>query len=120
LRSGESIDQAIDALKRLPVSGYLVNCCAPESITTVMPKLKASKVDWVGGYANTFAPIPEDWNLDGEKETDGLLTLRSDLDPDSYCNYAAEWLVAGASVVGGCCGTRPAHIARMRTLIDAR
>ena len=119
LRSGESIYQAINALKSLPVSGYLVNCCAPESITKVMPKLKASKVDWIGGYANTFAPIPEDWNLDGDKETDGLLTLRSDLDPDSYGTHAANWLAAGANVVGGCCGTRPAHIAKIRALIDA-
>jgi S-methylmethionine-dependent homocysteine/selenocysteine methylase len=119
LRSGESIDQAIDAVKGLPVNGYLANCCAPESITKVIPRLKKSGARWIGGYANTFAPIPPDWILDGEKETDGLLTLRSDLDPDSYCAHAADWLAAGASVVGGCCGTRPAHIAKIRTLIDA-
>ncbi len=119
LRSGETIEQAIDALKNLPVSGYLANCCAPESITMAMPRLKASRAEWIGGYANTFAPIPEDWNLDGEKETDGLLTLRSDLDPESYCTHAVKWLAAGATVVGGCCGTRPAHVARMRALIDA-
>jgi S-methylmethionine-dependent homocysteine/selenocysteine methylase len=118
LRNGESIDQAIDAVKGLPVTGYLANCCAPESISRVMPQLKKSKAEWIGGYANTFAPIPQDWALDGEKETDGLLTLRSDLDPDRYCNHAADWLAAGATVIGGCCGTRPAHILRLRNLID--
>ena len=65
---------------------------------------------------NTFQPIPEDWNLAGDKQTDGALDLRSDLDPASYADYVGRWLQAGANVVGGCCGTRPAHIAKIRDL----
>jgi len=117
LRSGESVDAAVAALAGLPVNGCLVNCCAPESITRAMPRLAASGMPWIGGYANTFAPIPQDWTLDGDKETDGLLDLREDLDPQRYAAHAADWLAAGATVVGGCCGTRPAHIARIRTLM---
>ena len=45
---------------------------------------------------------------------------RSDLDPESYAAYVADWLANGATVVGGCCGTRPAHIARLRTLLDGK
>jgi S-methylmethionine-dependent homocysteine/selenocysteine methylase len=75
-------------------------------------------VPWIGGYANTFTPVPPDWTLDGDNPTDGLLGLREDLDPERYAGHAAEWLAAGATVVGGCCGTRPAHIARMRPLLD--
>jgi S-methylmethionine-dependent homocysteine/selenocysteine methylase len=118
LRSGESIADAVASLQDLPVSGFLVNCCAPESITSAIPRLAESGAEWIGGYANTFAPIPKDWTLDGKKETDGLLNLRSDLDPDSYCAHVADWLAAGATVVGGCCGTRPSHTAKMRSLID--
>lgn len=117
LRSGETVGRAIAALKDLPVSGFLVNCCAPESITRVMPSLAAQGAERVGGYANTFAPIPEDWTLDGDKDTDGLLALRTDLGPEAYAAHVADWLAAGATVVGGCCGTRPAHIAGMRALI---
>ena len=48
----------------------------------------------------------------------GGLDLRTDLDPQSYAEHAADWLSAGATVVGGCCGTRPSHIAALRALID--
>jgi S-methylmethionine-dependent homocysteine/selenocysteine methylase len=82
-----------------------------------MPSLAATGTEWVGGYANTFAPIPNDWELDGEKETDGLLPLRSDLEPESYAVHAARWIKTGATVVGGCCGTRPAHIAKIHAAI---
>jgi S-methylmethionine-dependent homocysteine/selenocysteine methylase len=118
LRSGESIDAAAAALEGLPVSGCLANCCAPESITRAMRRLVPLGVPWIGGYANTFTPVPPDWTLDGDNPTDGLLGLREDLDPERYAGHAAEWLAAGATVVGGCCGTRPAHIARMRPLLD--
>ncbi len=118
LRSRESIAEAVAALEGLPVSGFLANCCAPESITKAMPHLVAAGGKWIGGYANTFTPIPHDWSLDGEEDTDGLLTLREDLKPDRYAAHVTNWLSAGATVVGGCCGTRPAHIEKMRALID--
>ena len=117
LRSGETIGQAVAALSDLPVSGYLANCCAPESITKALPQLLETGISHFGGYANTFQPIPEDWKLDGNKQSDGFLDLRSDLDPDSYGEYVSHWLQAGATVVGGCCGTGPAHIARIKKLI---
>ncbi len=118
LRSGESIADAVQALQNLPVHGLLVNCCAPESVTRAMPCLVETDMEWIGGYANTFTPIPEDWELDGEKETDGSLTLRSDLDPEGYAAHVTEWFKTGATVVGGCCGTRPSHIAKIRSIID--
>ncbi len=80
--------------------------------------LAESGARWIGGYANSFEPIPVDWTLDGDGETDGLLSLRADLDPASYVLHCADWLKAGATVIGGCCGTRPAHIKKMRGLIN--
>ncbi|MBT4090709.1 MAG: homocysteine S-methyltransferase family protein [Deltaproteobacteria bacterium] len=117
LRSGETIAEAAAALKDLPISGALVNCCSPESITMAMPALTSTGFDFVGGYANTFQSIPESWTLDGGDETDGIIDLRADLDPMEYRQHAADWLKAGATVVGGCCGTRPAHIAEIHNLI---
>ena len=116
LRSDETISLAAEFLSDLPVTGYLVNCCAPESITKALPQLVATGADYVGGYANTFQPIPEDWNLGGDKPTDGALDLRTDLDAESFAEHVGRWLQEGANVVGGCCGTRPAHIAKIREL----
>ncbi|MGI9254418.1 MAG: homocysteine S-methyltransferase family protein [Thermomicrobiales bacterium] len=113
LRSGETIAAAAAALEAegLPVAGILANCCAPESITAAMPALLATGKPYVGGYANTFAPVPETWTLDAEDPDARVLALREDLDPEEYLAQARQWWEAGATVVGGCCGTRPAHIA---------
>jgi len=58
-----------------------------------------------GGYANAFTNIPKDWLLGGNKETDGRLTIREDITPSRYADFAEEWLDLGANLVGGCCGT---------------
>jgi len=120
LRSGETLEDALKALAGLPVSGVLANCCAPESITRAVPWLAHAGLVYVGGYANTFQPIPEDWDLTGDKKSDGSLGLRTDLDPERYAAHAEDWLEAGATVIGGCCGTRPAHIARLKQLIASK
>ncbi len=116
LRSGETVSQAASTLAELPVSALLVNCCAPESITAAMPHLVALGIYPVGGYANTFQPVPEDWTLAGEGEHDGLLPLRNDLDPENYAGHVQQWVEAGARIIGGCCGTIPAHIAKLHAL----
>lgn len=118
LRSREPITGAVKAIRSLPVSGVLANCCSPESITRSLPDLADSGYDFVGGYANTFTSIPENWTLDGDKSTDGLLDLRKDLSPDAYGSHALTWLENGATVIGGCCGTGPEHIKELRRIID--
>ena len=113
LRSGETITEAVGALDGLPIAGFLANCCAPEAITAALPELKATGVSYVGGYANTFTPVPETWTLDGSEPSDGAIDLRTDLEPGAYLGHVLAWWKAGATVVGGCCGTRPAHIAEI-------
>ncbi|MFQ5786259.1 MAG: homocysteine S-methyltransferase family protein [Alphaproteobacteria bacterium] len=117
LRSGETVAEAAAAIAHLPVSAFLANCCAPESITAAMPALAALGRGPAGGYANTFRPVPEDWTLDGDKPSDGISPLRDDLDPEAYAGHALAWLDAGARLIGGCCGTGPEHIARLKALI---
>ncbi len=106
LRSGESIAEAKAALDGIPVSGFLANCCMPELIDAGMTELVATGADYVGGYANTFYPTPDGWTI----EDANLERIRTDLDPPAYLGFVESWLANGATVVGGCCGTRPAHI----------
>jgi homocysteine S-methyltransferase len=40
-------------------------------------------------------------------------------DPEYFAEYAVSFRSAGASIVGGCCGTTPQHIAAMRRALDA-
>ncbi len=39
--------------------------------------------------------------------------------PSYFGEYAAAFVAAGARIVGGCCGTTPAHVAAMRAVLDA-
>ena len=41
-------------------------------------------------------------------------------DTEAYAAHVAGWLDGGASLVGGCCGIGPAHITRLRQLIEMR
>lgn len=113
LRSGEPIAEAVAALEGVPVTGFLANCCMPELIDAGMPELVRIGSSHVGGYANTFLPTPEDWTL----EENDLHNLREDLDPPAYLGFVESWLAQGATVVGGCCGTRPAHIRAIAELL---
>lgn len=118
LRSEETIADAFAAIADLPVCGHLANCCPPESIESVMAALAQMPGDYCGGYANTFMPIPSEWTLDGGGESDGLLAVRDDLDADAYAGLAARWLPLGANVIGGCCGTSPQYIARLKQMLE--
>ena len=37
---------------------------------------------------------------------------------DPVSDVPRRWLEAGATIVGGCCGTGPGHIAALRALVD--
>jgi len=40
--------------------------------------------------------------------------------PEDYAALARNWLAIGARIVGGCCGTTPAHTAALRRMLDFR
>ena len=39
--------------------------------------------------------------------------------PDVYAGQAAALPALGVGIIGGCCGTTPAHIAALRRMLDA-
>lgn len=38
--------------------------------------------------------------------------------PERYAAYARTWIEASATLVGGCCGTSPAHVAAIAAMLD--
>ena len=127
LRSNETVTEAAAAIAHLPIAGFLVNCCSPESVSAAMPALARIGRGKFGGYANTFLPVPENWGAYGGRKLDPsnweeyggtALPLRDDLDPPSFAAFAEPWLRQGASLLGGCCGAGPGHIARLRQVLD--
>lgn len=58
--------------------------------------------------AKPIAILP---NAGFPKDVDGRQFYLAD--PDYFAEYALRFVDAGADVIGGCCGTTPAHIAKM-------
>ncbi len=115
LRGGETLTDVIAPLREYAPAALLVNCCRPDSVLAALPTLQASGIPY-GGYANGFVEIPAAWD-----ERGGVMQLetRADLSPEAYAADVKRWIDGGATVVGGCCETGPAHIARLRQLIDS-
>jgi homocysteine S-methyltransferase len=56
-----------------------------------------------GAHPLSLPPSPTAADYDAA----GLIT------PQAYLRHAEAWVEAGATVVGGCCGVGPAHIAAL-------
>lgn len=109
LMSGESLADAVAALRPYPVTMIFANCAAPAVISSALAQLRDLTDIPRGGYANV-GQVDDSvgWNPAG--------ALRG----DAYAEAAAQWLDLGARVIGGCCGTHPEHTQALRRLVDDR
>lgn len=107
LLSGESITDAVDAVRSLGPVALMLNCIPADAAEPMLRELlTAAKGLPCGVYANVGRPDPEQ----GWVNTDAV-------DPKAYARHAAAWIDAGARLIGGCCGTTPAHVREMARLI---
>jgi S-methylmethionine-dependent homocysteine/selenocysteine methylase len=72
----------------------LVNCVPADRTLAFLDGLSRAGVPF-GAYANA---------------------LGGDQPPERYLEAARAWVAAGAAIIGGCCGTGPAHIAALTQL----
>ena len=115
LRSGEPV-AGFAAIARDGASAVLANCSAPEAMAAALEALSAADLPF-GCYANGFQEITEDFLKD--KPTVDALQARPDMVPGLYADFAEHWVRQGATIIGGCCETTPAHIAAIaRRLTD--
>ena len=106
LRSGESLEEAIEAVMPFAPDAILINCSIPEMVTEGLKIVAKSGVRF-GGYANGFTSVEA--LVPGS--TVDLLTQRKDLGPEEYLEFVKTWIDLGAEVIGGCCEIGPSHIA---------
>lgn len=114
LRSGERIQDAWSDVAESGVSAVLLNCSPPEAISRVLPELVSVCDVPVGAYANAFTPIPHKWDFHGDES---IPPSRTDVTPQAYADHAADWMVKGARIIGGCCEVGPAHISRLNRML---
>ena len=118
LASGESVADAVSAAIDFGATVVMFNCCSAEAIGAAIPiavSVAAGRAQ-VGGYANRFATA----HTESGQANSRLSEFREDLDPTMYCTFIVDWLDAGATMVGGCCGMTPAHITAISEMISSR
>jgi homocysteine S-methyltransferase len=103
--SGESFKEAARELLPLGVTTLGANCGPAPDLRAPLEELSlvCGPEFPLSAYANIgYADDSVGWvNTDAE-------------DPEAYCSHALQW---PARIVGGCCGTRPAHIERLHAAL---
>lgn len=107
LRSGERVADLARVLHGR-AAAVLANCSAPEAMAAALDALAALGLPF-GAYANGFKRITEDFLKDNP--TVDALEARPEMTPALYARFARGWAAQGATIIGGCCETTPAHIA---------
>ena len=110
LRSGEPVAALGPVLKKGGAAAVLANCSAPEAMAAALTAFQGFGLPF-GAYANGFQQITKEFLKDSP--TVDALHARPEMTPERYADFAMRWVDQGATIVGGCCETGPAHIAEM-------
>jgi S-methylmethionine-dependent homocysteine/selenocysteine methylase len=106
LMTPEAMRDAARACVAEGAAAVLVNCTpATRTLAYVEALSTAGLGVAVGAYANAGGPEEGiGWGIDRGGGA------------QAYALCARAWIAAGASIIGGCCGTGPAHVAMLSTL----
>jgi S-methylmethionine-dependent homocysteine/selenocysteine methylase len=105
LLSGESLTEAVCELLPLNISAIGVNCCPAADMQLPLAELQqACGVDF---------PLIAYGNIGHVDDNVGWVNTDA-IDPLVYAGLASTWPVR---IIGGCCGTTPAHIAELRRIL---
>ena len=102
----EGARRAVD----IGANAVLVNCTPATDTLRFVEALADAKLGVpIGAYANAGQP---DENIGWQSATEPSAGV--------YVQLVRQWIDAGATLVGGCCGTGPKHIAAIRAMLDRR
>jgi homocysteine S-methyltransferase len=121
LPSGEKISEIITAIDHKNLLGIMLSCVSPENYEKNLNEIKSLGIPFgfklngfvttkpTSGYTNTFRKSKTG-------NPNEFLGHREDLIPEKMALIAKKFKEAGATILGGCCETRPAHIKEMAKL----
>jgi S-methylmethionine-dependent homocysteine/selenocysteine methylase len=105
IRGGESLQSGIEALEQIPVGAYLVNCVPTAIVQPALALMRRCTERPLGAYANSCERAADQSTLDA--------LASPALSPRQYVEASERWVAAGATLLGGCCDTRPEYIAAL-------
>jgi S-methylmethionine-dependent homocysteine/selenocysteine methylase len=108
MRSGDDLAAFFRAARTAGARAALINCVPSDGVDAGLGAAAASGIPF-GGYAHM-----------GDVDPRAGWPVTPVLAPDEYAQRASRWLSRGASILGGCCGTTPEHIAALARLSPIR
>ena len=121
LPSGEKISEIISSMKHEKLLGIILSCISPENYELNINEIRNLGVPF-GFKLNAFVKTNPKPNYTGayKKSKTGnpneFLGIREDLTPEKMLEFAKKFKDAGATILGGCCETRPTHIKAFTSL----
>jgi homocysteine S-methyltransferase len=104
---GEPPDEVANVASALGADAAGINCSlGPQPVLEVIEQMAAASSIRLCAMPNAGLP----------RFMDGRMIYPST--PDYFAEYAKKLVLAGANIVGGCCGTTPEHTAAMRQALD--
>ena len=120
LPSNESISDIINKIEHKNLLGLMLACVSPENFEKNLDEIKNLGIPF-GFKLNAFiTTTPKDGYLANYLKSNGnpneFLGQRKDLTPEKISEFAKKFKNAGATILGGCCETRPVHIKKISLL----
>ena len=104
---GGNVVDAVETLQALGVSAVGLNCSVgPDQLEAVVASMKAVATVPVITKPNAGLPV-----MDDQGQAHYSMT------PAQFAGSMAKLVQAGASVIGGCCGTGPEYIAALKGIV---
>jgi len=122
LPSGEKISEILNSIKHEKLLGIILSCVSPENFELNLNEMKSLGIPF-GFKLNAFIetnPQPNFAAVYKKNKTGNpneFLGVRKDLTPNKMTEFAKKFKDAGATILGGCCETSPAHIKEMSKLV---
>ena len=122
LPSGEKISEIISKINHEKLLGLILSCVSPENYELNLNEIKKLGIPF-GFKLNAFVktnPKPNYTGAYNQSKTGNpneFLGVREDLTPKRMSEFVKKFKYAGATILGGCCETRPEHIKEMSKLI---
>ncbi len=121
LPSGEKISEIITKIKHKKLLGIILSCISPENYDLNLNEIKNLGIPFgfkLNGFIKTN-PKPNytgTYNNSKSGNPNEFLGVREDLTPEKMSEFAKKFKDAGATILGGCCETRPSHIKAFASL----
>jgi S-methylmethionine-dependent homocysteine/selenocysteine methylase len=104
---GEEVAGLIESARSEAIDAVLVMHTDAALVSDSLAAVRSVWPGTVGAYPHVGDWTPPNW-------------VSHDISPSAFADHAGDWVSPGATLLGGCCGIGPAHIAALAATLGRR